>query len=243
MSNISTSQSDTSCAESSTKKIQVWDAPVRLTHWLIALCFTGAYLTAEVDSLRLLHISMGYTMLFLICFRLFWGFIGSKYARFSEFVRSPATVIRYLRDMISGHPAHFTGHNPAGAMAIIAMLGLGLIVTISGYANYNELGGEWLEEAHEIAANIMLTVVGVHIAGVLLASYLHRQNLVRSMISGRKLGQQQQAIHTTWRSVAIALMLVVLGFWIYQASTATSVRGTEITQPSKERSDKESDRD
>ncbi|MCH8620449.1 cytochrome b/b6 domain-containing protein [Undibacterium sp. TS12] len=243
MSNISTSQSDTSCTESSTKKIQVWDVPVRLTHWLIALCFTGAYLTAEVDSLRLLHISMGYTMLFLICFRLLWGFIGSKYARFSEFVRSPATVIRYLRGMISGHPAHFTGHNPAGAIAIIAMLGLGLIVTISGYANYNELGGEWLEEAHEIAANIMLAVVGVHIAGVLLASYLHRQNLVRSMISGRKLGQQQQAIHSTRHSVGIALMLVVLGFWIYQASTATSATSTEKTQSSKEGSDKDRDRD
>ncbi len=243
MSDISTSQSDTSCAESSTKKIQVWDAPVRLTHWLIALCFTGAYLTAEVDSLRLLHISMGYTMLFLICFRLLWGFIGSKYARFSEFVRSPTTVIRYLRGMLSGHPAHFTGHNPAGAMAIIAMLVLGLIVTISGYANYNELGGEWLEEAHEIAANIMLTVVGVHIAGVLLTSYLYRQNLVRSMISGRKLGQQQQAIHTTWRSVAIVLMLAVLGFWIYQVGTATSATGTEMRQSSKERSDKDRDRD
>lgn len=243
MSDLSTSQSDTERTESSTKKIQIWDAPVRLSHWLMAICFTVAYVTAEVDSLRLLHISMGYTMLFLICFRLVWGFIGSRYARFSEFIRSPAAVIRYLRSMISGHPARYTGHNPAGAMAIIAMLCLGLIVTMSGYAHYNELGGEWLEDVHEIAANMMLVVVGIHVAGVLLASYLHRENLVRSMIGGRKQGEQKQAIPTTWRSVAAILLLTVLGFWIYQWSTATSAQNLEMTQSSKERTDKDKDHD
>jgi len=247
MNNTSTSQSEAVCAtdvatsDRTVQNIKVWDAPVRVSHWLIAFCFASAFLSAETDSLRWFHVTMGYTMAGLICFRLVWGFIGSRYARFTEFVRSPAKVASYLRAMFSGRPTHFTGHNPAGAVAILIMLGLGMLVTASGYANYNELGGEWLEDAHELAANIMLGVVAIHIAGVLIASYLHRENLVRSMIDGSKLGQPQQSIRNNWRTVAAVLVLTVTGFWVYQWQTASSAPTADITQSGSKHTDKDDD--
>ncbi len=97
---------------------------------------------------------------------------------------------RYLGFHAARHAEHHTGHNPAGALAIVALLLLAAGVTASGWATFNEIGGHWLEEVHEAAANLMLAVVGVHLPGVLLGSWLHRENLVRAMITGRKAGRR-----------------------------------------------------
>ena len=97
---------------SPTTTIRVWDAPVRVFHWLLAACFTGAYLTAESESWRLLHVTLGYTLGGLIAFRLVWGVLGTRYARFGSFVRPPSELSRYLKSMLAGRPAHFIGHNP-----------------------------------------------------------------------------------------------------------------------------------
>jgi len=199
----------------------IWDLPTRLFHWLMVLSFTGAYLTAESERWRLLHVSLGYTLAGLVAFRVLWGLIGSRHARFSSFVRGPAAVARYLRSLASGRPEHHAGHNPAGALAVLALLGLGALLTASGWATYNELGGDWLEEAHEAIANTMLALVGLHIAAVIVSSRLHRENLVAAMISGRKNNAAPaDAARSPWRSVAALLLAAVLGFWWWQFQQA-----------------------
>ncbi len=218
----------------SDSKILVWDAPVRTFHWLLALCFAGAYLSAESESWRLLHVTLGYTMGGLIAFRLVWGVLGTRYARFGSFVRSPSAVRSYVKGMVAGRPAHYIGHNPAGAVAIVLMLLVGAAIVASGYAVYNELGGDWLEEVHEVVGNAMLVLVGVHLAGVAVASVLHRENLPRAMVTGFKQGKPSQGIARAWWSVALALALAVAAFWYLQWRDAPQpeVQAQDGAQPS-----------
>ncbi len=200
--------------------ILVWDAPVRVFHWLTVLSFTGAYLTAESDRWRLLHVSLGYLLAGLVVFRLVWGLVGTRHARFANFVKGPAAVARYLRAMLRGQPEHHTGHNPAGALAIVAMLGLAVLITGSGWAVYNDVLGDRAEDLHEALANLMVAVVVVHIGGVVLASFLHRENLVRSMLTGTKAGLPQDSIRSAWRSVAALMLVAAVGFGVWQWQSA-----------------------
>lgn len=209
------------------RKVLVWDAPVRVFHWLMVLSFAGAYLSAESERWRLAHVTLGYTMAGLVVFRILWGLAGTRYARFASFVRGPKAVARYLGAMLRGQPEHHTGHNPAGALAIVALLALTLAVAASGWASYNEVGGNWLEDIHESAANLMLAVVGFHIAGVVVSSWLHRENLALSMLSGRKLGSPEEGIRRAWRSVAALMLAAVLGFWGQQWQGAPSGSGLD----------------
>jgi cytochrome b len=211
--------------ETAAGKVLVWDLPVRVFHWLLALSFAGAYITAESERWRLLHVTLGYTVAGLVCFRILWGLVGTRTARFANFVRGPRAVARYLGAILRGKPEHYTGHNPAGALAIVSMLGLSLAVGLSGWAVYTERGGDWLEEAHEVAANLMLAVVIIHIVGVIAGSWLHRENLVRAMFTGRKLGSPQEAIRKTWRSIAALILAAVLAFWWFQWRNAPAGSG------------------
>jgi cytochrome b len=196
--------------------IRVWDAPVRAFHWLMVLCFAGAYMTAESEKWRLLHVTLGYTLGGLVVFRLVWGLVGTRYARFSSFVRGPAAVLRYLKSLPGSHPEHHLGHNPAGAVAIVLLLSAGVCVVASGWATYNDFGGEWLAQAHGWLGDAMLAVVLVHIAGVVVATWLHRENLVRSMVTGYKWGTTSQAIRKTYPWLAVAMLLAVGWFWWWQ---------------------------
>lgn len=167
-------------------RIRVWDLPVRLFHWLLVLSFVGAFVTAESERARDVHVALGYTVLGLIAARLIWAFAGSRYARLSSFAYGPRDVVRYLRSLLTSRPLHYVGHNPAGSWAIYALVLLGIAAGASGYATYNDMGGEWLEELHEGMANAMLILVFVHVAGVVVASLLHRENLAKSMVTGYK---------------------------------------------------------
>ncbi len=199
-----------------TTTIRVWDAPVRIFHWLLAACFAGAYLTAESESWRLLHVTLGYTLGGLIAFRLVWGVLGTRYARFASFVRSPSVLKLYVGSLLAGRPAHFTGHNPLGGVAIVLMLLAGAAITATGYAAYNDIGGEWVAEVHEAAANGMLVLVAVHLCGVALASWMHRENLPRAMVTGLKQGQPADGIKRLWWPVAMAMVIAVGVFWYLQ---------------------------
>jgi cytochrome b len=203
-----------------TTKIKVWDAPVRVFHWLMVLSFAGAYLSAESERWRLLHVTLGYTLGGLVAFRLVWGLVGTRYARFANFVRGPQAVLTYLRSLRKGQPQHHLGHNPAGAVAIVLLLLASVAVVGSGWAIYNDVGGEWLSELHDIAANSMLLVVAIHVAGVLVASRLHRENLVRAMVTGQKNGAPADGIRRTWAALAVLLVLAVLGYWWLQWQSA-----------------------
>ncbi|MDO9074850.1 MAG: cytochrome b/b6 domain-containing protein [Rubrivivax sp.] len=198
------------------RRVLVWDAPVRVFHWLTALSFAGAWITAETERWRLLHVTLGYTLAGLVAFRLVWGLVGTRHARFASFVRGPKAVLTHLRDMVQGRFDRHAGHNPAGALAIVAMLGAAVAVTASGWALFDGPGGEWLEDLHEGAANAMMALVAVHVAGVALASWLGRDNLVGAMISGRKDVSPAEGIRSAWRSVAALMVVAVAGFWFWQ---------------------------
>jgi cytochrome b len=212
------------------RRVLVWDAPLRVFHWMMAATFAGAYLTAEDESWRTVHVTLGYTMASLVVFRIVWGVIGPRWARFSSFVRGPAAVARYLRSILQGTPEHYTGHNPAGALAIVALLGLTLIITATGWLTYKNTMGEWLEESHEVVANLMLAVVGVHLAGVLLGTWLHRENLAKAMITGYKSADPADGVRSSRRGVAALMVVAVLAFWGLQwQGSGSSQGGSSVT--------------
>ena len=206
--------------DDSAHKVLIWDLPVRLIHWLMVVCFFGAYFTAEVDELKIIHFTLGYTLAALIIIRIVWGFLGTTHAKFRNFVQHPIAAIHYLQAVIRREHTTDIGHNPAGALAIIVLLSLGLLVTFTGWATLHEIYGEWAEEIHEVLANIMLAVVVIHIVAVMGGSFLHKENLVKAMITGKKTAQHKDAIPESKSLLAIALLTAVLSFWFYQFNHA-----------------------
>lgn len=202
------------------RRVLVWDAPVRMFHWLVVLSFATAWLTAESERWRLVHVTAGYTVAGLVAFRLVWGFLGTRHARFSAFVRGPRAAMGYLRSLLCGRPEHHAGHNPAAALAIVGLLALAVLTTASGWGTYAEVAGEWLEEAHEVLASSMLALVGVHVLAVFASSWLHHENLVASMVHGRKRVPPREGIRRSWASVAAALLVAAAGFWWLQWDSA-----------------------
>jgi cytochrome b len=200
-------------------KILVWDAPVRVFHWLMVFSFAGAYLTAESERWRLIHVTLGYTLGGLVAFRIVWGLIGTRYARFSSFVRGVTSVKRYIVSLLDGKPEHHVGHNPAGAVAIVLLLLASIVIVATGWGVYNDTGGKVVEKLHEASANFMLLIVIVHIAGVVISSWLHHENLIRSMVTGKKVAAPNQGIKTAWKFLALIVAIVTFGFWYFQWSS------------------------
>ena len=168
------------------QSVRVWDPLVRIFHWTLVASFVIAWLTG--DDWMTVHHWAGYAAAALVVFRIVWGFSGSTYARFGQFVRSPAVVLGFLRDMLKRKEPRYIGHNPAGGIMIIALIAAMLFTSVSGWMMTLDAywGEEWIEEVHEVLANFMLGMVILHVAGVLWASYAHHENLVRSMIVGTK---------------------------------------------------------
>jgi cytochrome b len=195
-------------------RILVWDMPTRLFHWLLAASFAGAFLTAESERYRDVHVALGYLMLALIGFRILWGLVGTRYARFRSFAFGPSQVLSYLRSLLRRTPQHYVGHNPAGSWVIYGLLALGVLTGVTGYAAYNELGGDAFEELHEALANAMLALVALHVGGVVVSSLLHRENLVASMLSGYKSGAAAQGIRNARWLTGTLLVAGAVALWI-----------------------------
>ena len=177
--------------------IKVWDPLVRIFHWSLVLSFTIAYIS-EDDWLSL-HLVTGYAVSILIVFRLIWGIVGPRYARFSQFIKLPSEVLSYIKKILAFKPPHYLGHNPAAAAMIVSLLTSIILLCFSGMiitAEQNQgplantffaaLNSEWMEDIHEFFANLTLLLVVLHVAGVLFSSLMERQNLARAMITGRK---------------------------------------------------------
>jgi cytochrome b len=198
-----------------TERILVWDAPTRVFHWLLATTFAGAFLTGDSERWRDIHLLLGYSFAGLIAFRLVWGLVGTRYARFRSFLFRPSEVLAYARSLLGRSPRHYLGHNPLGGIVIFLLLGLGIATAMSGWAHYAELGGDWLEELHEAAAFAMLGVVCVHIAGAVVSSLLHRENLVRAMITGCKRGEAGAGIRRShaWLGLLVAAAVGAFAVW------------------------------
>ena len=223
-------------------RILVWDAPTRVFHWALALSFVGAFVTADSERLRDVHVVLGYTVFGLIAFRLIWGVVGTRYARFTSFAFGPRAVVAYLKSLLALRPQHFLGHNPAGSIAIYALLALGLLTGLTGYAHYNELGGEWLEDLHEGLANAMLAVVFVHIAGVIVSSLLHRENLARAMVTGYKTGYPTGAIRGARWIVAALVVASIAALWTGVIPVTDPAPGASAMATSRPARDAEHDR-
>jgi cytochrome b len=168
------------------RRILVWDAPTRVFHWLQALSFGAAYLTAFSERLRNYHVALGYILLGLIAFRLLWGFIGTRYARFSSFLFNPGEIVAYLISLLKGSPKHYLGHTPVGSVSIWLLLSLGIFICLTGVAALQDEASDIVVDMHGVATNVMLGVILLHLIGVLMSSILHRENLVRAMITGFK---------------------------------------------------------
>lgn len=167
-------------------EVRVWDPLVRLFHWGLVAAFATAWLSEEG---RRLHEYAGYLALGLIAVRVLWGFIGTRHARFADFVVGPRAVLAYLGRLATGRAPRHLGHNPAGGAMVLALMALVVLTGLSGWLSTTDAfwGVEWVEEAHEALADLTLILVFAHVAGVIVTSLKDRENLVRAMITGRKL--------------------------------------------------------
>lgn len=178
----------------SPKLMRVWDPLVRLFHWSLVAGFAVAWFSA--NRAEDLHTWVGYATSGLILLRLIWGFAGTRYARFSSFVRGPGTVLGYLRAIVSGREARYIGHNPAGGVMVLALMAGVVGLGVTGWMQFTDAyyGVDWVSNLHGLIADGMVVLILVHLSGVALASVRHRENLVRAMITGRKRAPQDHDI-------------------------------------------------
>ena len=210
-----------------TQFIKVWDIASRVFHWTLLGCYAIAFISSE--NIMKVHVIFGYIVLLLVLFRILYGFVGTKYARFSNFLYPSAQIVDYLKGLLIGRPKHYTGHNPAGGFMIAILLLSLLSLTLTGLKAYGVKGhgpfakheisfmtnafadsddkenhdehdsrkqhskknnrtekDEFWEEVHETIAHFTLFLISIHILGVLVSSLVHRENLIKAMITGRK---------------------------------------------------------
>jgi len=195
------------------RRILVWDVPTRVFHWMQVLSFGVAYLTAFSERLRNYHVALGYILLGLLVFRLLWGFIGTRYARFGSFLFNPKEIFSYLLTLLKGKPAHYLGHNPAGSVSVWLLLALGIFICITGVMALQDDASDLVVDLHGLATNVMLGVILLHLIGVLISSILHRENLVRSMFTGSKTGESDEGIRTAYSWLGLLMVAAVVIFW------------------------------
>ncbi len=208
--------------------IKVWDLPVRIFHWVLVASFITAWLTLDNQYLDI-HIFAGYLIGSLASFRVIWGFMGGRYALFSSFFYNFTQIKSHIKSVLKRSPDHYLGHNPGGSVAIYLLLSLSIIMVISGLLamggeeqqgplagvlNYPQ--GKMAHNIHNVLAWIMLSVVSIHVLGVLLESLLSKENLVRAMISGNKISNQSAPSTKLHFKTAVMLIVAVIlggGYW------------------------------
>lgn len=184
--------------KTATRRIKLWDLPLRLFHWALLICVAGAIASIEIGENVEVHQYFGYSVLALLLFRVIWGLVGGEHARFARFVRGPGGVLNYLKHM-KDHKGPSIGHNPLGALSVLGMLAALLFQAISGLFLTDEIMFEaplfkyisgatasLLAEIHEANAAIIFILIGLHIAAILFYRFVKRENLVTPMITGNK---------------------------------------------------------
>ena len=207
---------------------KVVDAPTRLFHWLFAFCFLGAYITAESESFRKVHVTLGYTMAGLLVFRILWGLVGPKHVRLSLMFRKLSGISDWfksiyklrtlsLRDLSALKAINWKqGQNLLMAIAVLALLVMVIPITLTGYASYNDWGGKWLQNIHESVGELYLFIVLSHLALIALLSVLRLKNIAMPMITGKTAGPGPDLVRRDYRWVAGLLMSAVLIWWVSQ---------------------------
>jgi len=170
--------------------VKVWDLLVRVAHWSLAACVLAAWITAEskLKSAEPIHEWLGYAALAVVALRVAWGWLGTRYARFVQFVAAPLRVLAYAKAVLRGVEPRYVGHNPLGGWMIIALLATAALASLSGWLSVTDRfwGVEWVEEAHELLGNAVIALAALHVAGVLYTSWRQRENLAAAMLSGVK---------------------------------------------------------
>lgn len=168
------------------QSIKTWPGYIRAMHWTLASCVLGAWIMSE--NIRWVHEYLGYGAVTIVTIRIFAGFLDGGFVKFTNFVKGPAETFGYLKQIWRGKEARHIGHNPAGGAMILALL---LAISMTGLTGWllttdRFFGEELLEDVHQFLANGVIFLVALHLAGVLLASVRHKENLVAAMITGRK---------------------------------------------------------
>lgn len=213
--------------QSENKAVPVWDIPVRLFHWTLVLLIAFSWLSSEMDWMTW-HMYSGYTILALILFRILWGFVGSTHARFSDFIYGPRALIGYIKTLPLRTAAKFAGHNPLGGISVVLILLCVLAQAGTGlFANDDIINegplfkhvskelSDWLTTIHKYNFNLLLVLIGVHVAAVLYYLIWKSENLVKPMFTGRK-QLPPGAAPATMRSVGLAVVLLAVcaaGVW------------------------------
>jgi cytochrome b len=202
----------------------VWDVPVRVSHWLLASCVLAAWLTRDPRRADL-HAAAGYCALGLVGFRFAWGWLGTRHARFSDFLYGPRAAAEYLAASLKGSPPHYTGHNPAGSWSVYLWLAGVLLTCVTGIIAIGAMfpmrpmvvalgaaAANLVRELHEWLAWALLAVIAVHVAGAIASSVLHRENLVGAMFTGRKrIHEGDPGDAPARRGIAVALFVAAVG--------------------------------
>ncbi|ATQ68825.1 MULTISPECIES: cytochrome b/b6 domain-containing protein [Methylosinus] len=217
----------------------VWDLPLRLVHWSLVVSFVGAFVTNRLGVAWFdWHVRFGYAVLGLVAFRVMWGFVGAKHARFASFLRSPAKTLSYARRLARGDAPSYVGHNPLGALMVVALLiGLGAQAGVGLFANdeiFNSgpLAGAVAKETslaltswHRRGFYALAIAAAIHVVAVLAHVFVKRENLVRAMITGRKpqeLVRADDEISSSRLRRAMALMLLVAAMFLAVGSFVTT---------------------
>ena len=210
--------------------VRIWDLPIRLFHWALAICIVLGIVFVKIGGNAIQwHAYCGYAALILILFRLIWGFVGSQYARFANFIPSPATLIAFLRGQVDGG----LGHNPLGALSVIGLLLVVLIQALTGLFADDDIFFQGplakyvsnstvalLTSIHRFNQYLIFALVGLHIAAISYYYFVKRENLVRPMVTGDKLITStlnlQETVDTSrQRMMALAIfLLIILGLYL-----------------------------
>jgi cytochrome b len=168
------------------QEIKVWDLLVRILHWSLVVCVIGAWLTRDHEDPR--HLMLGYAVLAIVAVRIVWGLVGTRYARFADFVRSPSATIDYLKAVIAHREPRHVGHNPLGGWMIVLLLATLAGICVSGwlYTTDRFWGVAWVGELHEALTDALIALVVLHLIGVLFTSIRQGENLVKAMFTGMK---------------------------------------------------------
>ena len=220
----------------------VWDLPVRVFHWTLVACVAGSWITHELGTQWFdWHERLGLATLVLVCFRIAWGFVGPKHARFSSFLRGPAAVTAYARGLARRDGRTTAGHNPLGGLAVVAMLGLLLFQATTGlfandeilsagplYGHVTDETSDRLTGLHKRSFDLLLALVGLHVAVVLFYLLWKRVDLVRPMFTGRKPVHQMQvpeeiAGQRPWLAVALVVLFAAALWWVVSTAPPASL--------------------
>jgi cytochrome b len=204
--------------------VDVWDWPVRLVHWLLVLLIATSWITSEVGGNAMTyHMWSGYSILSLVVFRIVWGFVGSRHARFGSFVKGPGAVVRYAGGLMREPQSRFLGHNPLGGWSVVLMLAAVAVQATTGLFANDEIFTEGplasrvsadtsglLTTIHRYNFYVLLTLIGLHLAAILFYLLVKRENLIGAMFTGRKYVEPGTEVHAPMASAWLAIVIGAL---------------------------------